>query len=151
MKKIALTIILILGLVLSISAQKMGKQRILVLKTSYITTAINLNTSEAEQFWPVYNKYSDKIQELKTKLGTENFRRIKKTGNIDALTNKEAEEILANRIKYEEEILKNKIVLNKELKKIISAKKIIKLQQAERNFNKRLLQEFGKRRGMNRQ
>ena len=151
MKKIALLLIFIFGITSSISAQKMGRQRIQALKTSYITTAINLNANEAEKFWPVYNQYTDKIQDLKSKLESETFRKIKETGSIDDITEEKAEEILANRIKYDQEILKNKTMLIKELKKIISAKKIIKLQKAERDFNRRLLQEFGKRRGMNRQ
>lgn len=150
MKKIIL-IVLILGLTTSMSAQKMGRQRIQALKTSYITTSINLTTTEAEKFWPVYNLYTEKIQDLKSKIESESFRKAQETNSINSITDEKAEEILANRIKYEEEILRNKVILIKELKKIISAKKILKLQKSERDFNRRLLQEYGKRRGINRQ
>ncbi|MDV7188051.1 sensor of ECF-type sigma factor [Lutibacter sp. TH_r2] len=150
MKKIIL-ILLILGLTTSMSAQKMGRQRIQALKTSYITTSINLTTTEAEKFWPVYNLYTEKIQDLKSKIESESFRKAQETNSINSITDEKAEEILANRIKYEEEILRNKVILIKELKKIISAKKILKLQKSERDFNRRLLQEYGKRRGINRQ
>ena len=73
---------------------------------------------------------------------------LMKNGNIDAISDSEAEQFLKSLSKVEFDILKQKEKLNIELSKIISAKKIIKLQKAERDFNKRLLQEYGKRKGM---
>lgn len=151
MKKQILFAFIIFTTIYTGYSQKMGRERIKALKATSITNAIDLTASEAEKFWPVYNKYTNKNQELKISIESRKYREIKKSENFDTISESEAKQILDNRIELETEILNNKIALYKELSKIISAKKILKLQSAERNFNKKLLQEFGRRRGMNKQ
>lgn len=147
MKKIIFLIIILCSFSQSGYSQQ-GKQKMMLLKASYITDAINLTPSEAEKFWPVYNLYTDKIHDLRLTLENGLMKNLLKNGNIDAISDAEAEQFLKSFSKVEFEILKQKEKLNLELSKIISAKKIIKLQKAERDFNKRLLQEYGKRKGM---
>ncbi|WP_298369087.1 sensor of ECF-type sigma factor [uncultured Lutibacter sp.] len=141
--------IFILLLAISFASNAQGRERIKALKATYITNSINLTPTEAEKFWPVYNKYSTKIQELKLSMES-GMRKLKFVNSMNKLTEKEAEKIIDNRIDFEEKILELKISQTKELKKVISAIKILKLQKAERDFNRELLQEYGKRRGMNR-
>jgi len=147
MKKLLL---LLTALILTFSTvfaqKKMNGQRIKALKTSYITNALNLTPKEAEKFWPVYNKHSIKIQSLKIALERGQMNEIEILGGVDALTEEDAQKFLDAILINEQEITSNKIKLIKELSKIISAKKIIKLKKTERDFNRRILQEYGKRR-----
>ncbi|WP_372744504.1 sensor of ECF-type sigma factor [Lutibacter sp.] len=146
MKKI-IFIILFIGAANSMFAQQF-RQKIHLLKTSYITNAINLTPKEAEKFWPIYNLYSDKIHDLKYELESGIDKKLLKNGNLDAISDKDAEIYLNNSLKMEQDIVNQKIKMKNELSKIISAKKILLLQKAEKDFNRRMLQEYGKRKGM---
>ncbi len=148
MKKILFILFALTVTTNAVFAQQMQKNRekIKVLKTSYITTSLDLTSKEAEQFWPVYNLYSTKIQKLKMQLEGGLQREIKFAGGIDNLSNTKAQKLIDKSILFEQQIVDNKVKMVQELSKIISAKKIIMLKKSERDFNRRILQEYGKRR-----
>jgi len=148
MKKIiTLFVLFLLGINL-LQAQQMQRQRIKALKTSYITNALNLTPKEAEQFWPVYNLYTQKIQALKMDSEISTQKQIRLAGGIDYITNEQAKILIAKSLKIEQQVTDAKINMVKELSSIISAKKILLLKKSERNFNRKMLQELGKRRRM---
>lgn len=149
MKKILFIVIAIFTFNQNITSQQF-KQKMYLLKTSYITDAINLTPSEAEKFWPIYNQHNDKIHDLRFSLENGLIKNLLKNGDIDAVSDSEAEKFLRDYSKIEQEITNQRTQLIAKLSTIISAKKIIKLQKAERDFNKRMLQEYGKRKGMQR-
>lgn len=148
MKKIFILLITILLTTSSVIAQQqVNREKIKVLKTAYITNALNLSPNEAEKFWPIYNLYSENIQKNKMQLEGGLQREIKFAGGIENLSDADAKKLIDKSILFEQKITDNKIKLVEELSKIISAKKIIMLKKAERDFNRRILQEFRKRRG----
>jgi len=126
----------------------MNRQKITLLKTAFITDAIVLKPKEAEKFWPVYNQYSNQLQELKFKIEGGKMREIKAAGGVENISEANAQEIINQSLVFEKEIYETKIKMVKELSNIISAKQIVKLQKAERDFNKRILQEYGRRKRM---
>ena len=139
--------VLFLVLTLNIQAQQRphlfkNNDKIRALKTAYITEALDLTSKEAEKFWPIYNSYDKKVMELRFKKMRELGNKIKTKEVFNNLTNKEAENILNDFIGIESDILDAKRNLNKQLLKVISAKKIIKLYKAEDDFNRRLLQRL---------
>ncbi|MBI9041471.1 sensor of ECF-type sigma factor [Lutibacter sp.] len=148
-KKILIIIVFVIT-TNSLFAQQF-RQKIHLLKSSYITNALNLTSKEAEKFWPVYNLYSDKIHELKFELEGNLDKKLLKNGNLAAISDSDAEKYLNNSLQMEQEIVTQKIKMQKELSKIISSKKIILLQKAEKDFNRRMLQEYGRRKGMMKQ
>jgi len=132
----------------SVVSQKMNRQKITLLKTAFITDAIVLKPKEAEKFWPVYNQYSNQLQQLKFKIEGGKMREIKAVGGVENISEANAQEIINQSLVFEKEIYETKIKMVKELSKIISAQQIVKLQKAERDFNKRILQEYGRRNRM---
>ncbi len=145
MKKALLILAVFVLATSTVVGQKMNRQKIKLLKTSFITDAVNLSPTEAEKFWPVYNLYTDKIHELKRSLDIEIRQAIKSAGGIENITETDAQKTLDQMLLLEHQIGDNKIKLITELSKIISAKKIIALQKSERDFNRQILQEFGRR------
>jgi hypothetical protein len=131
-----------------INAQQMQRQRIKLLKTSFITDAINLTPKEAEKFWPIYNLYTKKIQRLKITSETSFKTKARLVGGIDNITEEQAQKLIDNAIKTEQQITATKINMIRELSTVISGKKIVLLKIAERSFNRKMLQELGKRRRM---
>ena len=133
----------------SYSQEKKGsKEKIKTLKIAYISERLNLTPNEAEKFWPVYNQYSKQLQQLKFKLEGGKIREINAAGGVENISEANAQEIINQSLVFEKEIYETKIKIVKELSKIISAQQIVKLQKAERDFNKRILQEYGRRNRM---
>ncbi len=138
---------LFVGITLNMQAQQRShlfknNDKIKALKTAYITDALDLTPKEAEKFWPVYNQYDKKIMELRFKKMHDLRNKIRTKENFDALSQKEAQNILVGFLNIERNILDEKSNLNKQLLKVISAKKILKLYKAEDSFNRRLLQRL---------
>lgn len=148
MKKTLLYTLFFLTLSFAGFSQQMNREKIKLLKTSYITDALDLTPDEAEKFWPVYNLYTDRIQKSKFQLESQFFRDIRNSGGIDGISDEKANDILEASIELEKEITKDKVEMVNELKNVLPAKKILKLRKAERDFNKRVLQEYGKRKRM---
>ncbi len=147
MKKITLIIFaLLLTSHIAFGQQMMNRQKITALKTSYITDALSLTPEEAEKFWPVYKLYTEKMHTLKMSIEGGMMREIQFTGGVENISEKKAQEFIDEVIITEQQITDNKIKLIQELSKIISAKKIIMLKKSEKDFNRRILQEYGKRR-----
>ena len=145
-KYVVLTSILFLGF-FTINAQHFN-QKMKLLKTSFITEQLNLTPSEAEKFWPVYHLYNNKIQTLRYDLDNGLLKKLLKNGDFDSVSESDAKAHLETISKLDQDLVIQRQKLVQELSKIISSKKIIKLQNAERDFNRKILQEYGKRRGM---
>jgi len=145
MKKLLYIALILLIATNSVIGQKKNRQNIKLLKTAFITDAITLKPVEAEKFWPVYNKYTNKIQQLKFNLENSKTEDFKNSGGIDNMSESSAQQVLDQYLLYEKEVYEAKINMVKELSTIISAHQIVKLQKAERDFNKRMLQEYGRR------
>ena len=149
MKKVVFLLFTILLTTSTIVAQQqmqLNRQKVKALKTAYLTEALDLKPREAEKFWPVYNLYSDKIQKLRMQLEGGLQREIKFAGGVENLSENDAKTLIDKSVVFEQQMTDNKIKLVEELSKIISAKKIVMLKKAEKDFNRRILQEYGKRR-----
>ena len=133
----------ILVLLISMSAfgQRDGKmsERIKAQKIAFITEKLDLSVDEAAKFWPVYNEFEAK----KDKIRSKDLRSIKMQmrENPD-MSEKEADELLDKLIKAENDMHAAKLKLVKDLKKIISSGKIIRLRAAEDEFNRKLLEKL---------
>ena len=49
----------------TVHAQDDKREKIEAMKVSFLTQKIDLNSKEAQVFWPLYNDYSDKVQALR--------------------------------------------------------------------------------------
>lgn len=117
------------------------KEQIKALKVAYITDELSLTSDEATKFWPLYNAFEDKQQDIKRQKLKAYLDRSDED-SFDKLSEKEAATMLAQIEYTEEELyqLKKKFVSN--LKGVISPIKILKLKKAEENFNRKLLQQY---------
>ena len=120
---------------------KEKKEQIKALKIAHITSELNLTSDEAAKFWPLYNAFDEKQQEIR-KQKMKSFMDRSKEDAIDKLTEKEATTILNQMESNDEELhqLKKKFVAS--LKGVLPAVKILKLKKAEEDFSKKLLQQY---------
>ncbi len=148
MKKIFITLLIIMFGLSNLVAQGERREKLKAYKTAFITEKLELTPAEAEKFWPVYNNYENKVHQLKFENIRNEHRKIRDKGGIDTLTDAEANAILKKLVKNEEILATVKNELFEDLKNIISPKKILKLYRSEHEFNRKLLSEFRKKQMM---
>ena len=142
MHKIILTLLLISLSVSNLNAQQNRREKLKAYKTAFITEQLDLSSKEAEKFWPIYNDFEKKMFQLKVVNKREARKQINVNGGMNELKNEDAEKLLAQLIQNDQDILNVKKELFKDLKNVISAKKILRLNGVEHEFNKKLLNEF---------
>jgi hypothetical protein len=65
MKKIILFLSVFIGVGYICSAQPHRGEKVEAIKVAYITKELNLTSSEAEKFWPVYNEYFKELKKAR--------------------------------------------------------------------------------------
>ena len=144
LNKILLVIIVALyGVTLSAQGPGPGRERIKTLKIAFLTEQLSLSSKEAQKFWPVYNAHEEKLEAFRKQERKQFGGRLVQ---LDAMEDEEAEKMLSIFIQKQAEKQKLEGEYIKNLKEVISAKKIIRLFKAEDNFKKRLLQQYRRRR-----
>ncbi|MDD7916021.1 sensor of ECF-type sigma factor [Polaribacter ponticola] len=128
-------------------AQKSGKkeshgEKIKALKIAFITEKLNLDTKEAEKFWPIYNKYNDLLYQLERVEKHKLVYIIKEANGIDAISEKEAKSIFEKNTNLDAKIHKIKMDYDNALTKVLSHKKILKLKITEREFIRNLMKKY---------
>jgi len=140
MKKLLL--ILILTLSISSFAQDNGrKERIKALKIAFITERLQLSETEAQKFWPIYNAFDAENQKMrKETMGK--FRKV----DFDSMSDQEAKKQLEDMMVADGKKHQLKQQFVKDLLNVLPAKKIIILKATEDAFNRRMMEQFKKRR-----
>lgn len=117
------------------------KEQIKALKVAFITNELSLTSYEATKFWPLFNAFEDKQQEIKKQKFKEYLDRMD-NNSFDNLSEKEASTMLTQMESSEDELYKLRKKFMTSLKDVISPVKILKLKKAEENFNRKLLQQY---------
>ena len=139
------TLIICLLSTILIQAQRLDKRAELkALKIGYLTKQLELTSSEAEVFWPIYNEFDKKMFELRQQkiLKSRNL-------NIESLSDEDALELIESMKESEKSKFEYESQLIDDLMKILPPKKIILLKKSEIEFGKQVLEHYKqKRRGM---
>lgn len=125
----------------SISAQETEEKndRIQAQKVAFITERINLTSSEAQVFWPVYNDCQDKKDKINVQRRT--LREYYKK-NARTLSDKEADDILSKYVSIEQQEVNLFVEYNEKFKQVLSSKKVMQLYIAENQFKAWLLNKL---------
>ena len=136
--------LIILLLFVSTSLFSQGKreemrERIKSEKIAFITEKLELSSTEAKGFWPIYNAFEETIHTIKRK----DLREIKnKMRKAEGLSKQEADNLLEQLIQAENNMHNAKLKMVNDLKKVISSEKIIRLKGAEDEFNRKILEKL---------
>ena len=140
MKQLTL-IVLFLFSAHTITAQKQDRrEHIKSLKIAFLTEKLELSATEAQNFWPLYNEYEETYHKLR-----KSSYRQRKNSNPEGLTEAEANTLLNEMMEIEDEKQRLKQDFIENLQEVISAKKIIMLKQAEDDFNRKMFEEYKRR------
>ena len=126
---------------------KMSRDKIKAYKIAYITEKLNLTEKEAKDFWPLYNDYHSRTNEFIKERLQKIKKEISKTGSVDNLSEQQASTLMKINLHLEKKKYEYSEAYITNLQKIISDKKILKLQIAEREFRRHMFEKFRKKRG----
>ena len=125
---------------LGMNAQDRKFEEIKAHKTAFITDRVNLTSTQAEKFWPIYNKHEQQVMALR-KTQLESLKTLKDK-NMDGLSDKKAKEVLVKHTEIRGELTKKMEQLISLLEGVITPQQTIKLLMAEEGFKKKLLKRF---------
>ena len=117
-------------------------KKIRAYKVAHITEKLNFTSQEAEKFWPIYNEYNDQMMKLHREERYKIKKRIDKLGGIDKLTEDQSKEILGRITDVETKRNELKSSFFNKVSKFLSYRKILKLEVAEHEFNRKLLRKL---------
>ena len=137
------TIALILFTLLTYG-QRGNREKIKSLKVAFITERLELTSKEAQQFWPIYNKFEDKRELLRKK---ERIEIRDKMREVSTLSETESTNLLDKLISFKEEAEKLDASYVKEIKTVLSAKQALLLLSSEEEFKRELLKRYRQNRG----
>ena len=113
--------------------EKVEAQRI-----AFITTKLDLSSEESARFWPVYNEYSKKRMEIK---------RQKRENRMERKMNeKSPEESVDEQIELDEKEIQLKKSYYEKFKSLLPSQKLVRLDEAEQEFNREILRRLKERR-----
>jgi hypothetical protein len=126
---------LIIALPLSAQEKALRNQQIEAVKIAFITQKLNLSSTEAEKFWPVYNSYQGELREV---FKQRREARSKKAANPNEKLNGELD--------FEDHLLEIRKKYKQEFSKVIPAEKVLRFYAAEREFREQMIEELKDRR-----
>jgi hypothetical protein len=112
-------------------------ERVQAAKVSFITTKLDLNTTQAQQFWPMYNEYEAEKKKIRKQMRQLKVDNILSDGTEDQLK-ADIKKMFALR---QEELDLEKSYSDKFLK-VLSAKQMVQFYRAEKEFTKVLLKRL---------
>jgi len=118
------------------------RQRIDAQKVAFFTDQLQLTPDEARIFWPIYNQYSSQKDELNQDFMKENQ---KFRNNVDAISDKDASDLADGYIRHAQKLVDLQKEYHLKLKDVLPPKKLLKLYNVERDFQRLLLQRLGER------
>ncbi|MFB9055739.1 Spy/CpxP family protein refolding chaperone [Mariniflexile ostreae] len=136
-------IILLLFASVSVFAQG-NREQIKALKVAFITEKLDLSEQEAQEFWPIYNTYDSHYAKIKFK----DIKSLRHTikNNINTLDEAKAKALLDELVDAENKLYKARTEFILKLRKVLSPKKILLLKLVEDDFNRKLFEQYKKKR-----
>ena len=132
--------LLLIGFSLSSVAQRGAskRERVQVLKVAFITEELQLTSTQATTFWPLYNELEDELKALR--------RQTEKQPDLSNASDQEIEKWLIQKITLDEQKIALKRRYLKRFEAVITWPQIAKLLHVERRFKNELLQRIQERR-----
>jgi Spy/CpxP family protein refolding chaperone len=119
-----------------------AREKIETAKIGFITNRLNLTSEQAPKFWPVYNEYNAKKQEIRRGL-----RQLKTDSTATTATDEKLLEGMKEMMQLKQkEVDLEKDYMNRFLK-VINPRQLTELYHTEQDFRKELLKMLHDRRG----
>jgi len=139
LKKIVLPVLLFFLPLAAMAQPGKGKEKIEAMRVAFITKRLDLTVTEAQAFWPLYNQYQQKKEDLRTSMGV---LRKKAEKNYEGLSDKEIDALIEEELAIKQKELDAQKEFNKKIKSVLPVKKVGMLYKAEEDFKMELIKQL---------
>lgn len=108
--------------------------RIAAYRVAVFTEVLNLTSEEAQGFWPVFNEFQGKREQLQ--------KQLKPSKQLESMNDAEVEEYLKKYFELKQQEVDLERDLTQRLRKVLPVRKIAKIPVAEREFRERLVSKL---------
>ena len=124
------------------------RDRIEAMRISFITQRLDLSTEEAQKFWPVYNEYRKELEQV---LGNkeEGPHHHGPKPDIDKMSDSEVKTMMEEEMEKHAKLLTLRKNYFQKFQKVLPIKKVAKLYDAERDFQRQLIRKLSDKRKEN--
>ena len=140
MKKIIFILIVIFYANAGFSQDDEAMKKLESAKIGLITERLGLTPEQAEQFWPVYNEYLNRMKTLRSE-----FRQRRENLNEQELSEQERQKLIDLGFSFKERQIDLEKAYSERLLRIISSKQLLSLRKAEEDFRNMLLRRLQQR------
>lgn len=144
MKYLILTILLFLSFTLSYGQRpdrEYDQEKLESARVAFFTNRLDLKSSQAEKFWPIYNQHNEKRTELMKKVSATN-----REAMAD-ITDAKAKELIEQRLFYQQQLLDLEKKLMIDVDSILSPTQAARLGGLNREFTRQVYRMHQGRRG----
>ncbi|PHQ28959.1 hypothetical protein [Leeuwenhoekiella nanhaiensis] len=120
-------------------------ERIKALKVPFITEELELTPAEAEKFWPIYNSYDKRMHDLRERERELFKEKFSRSGSKNKLSESQAQNLIEKYNALQKEKYQVEREMLKDLTQKLPASKMVFLPEVERNFGRKLWEEYKKR------
>lgn len=112
-------------------------EKIKAARIAYITEKLNLTPAEAEKFWPIYNEFDKKREELRMEA-----RQNRKNPDPSKSAEENQKAVIAQQHAFRQNELNLEKDYSNRLLNVVSAQKVMSLPKTERDFRTLLLRKM---------
>lgn len=109
------------------------------MRIAYFTEKLQFTPEEAEKFWPLYNAFEQKKNEVRKQRRKQSMEFHK---NFEQLSDEDAVKLIDEHIRLKQDETKLDTEFHEELKKVLPAKKIMKFYITEIQFREYMLHKL---------
>jgi len=135
-----LNLILIMGALSAntlFAQSKEAMKKIESARIALITERLELSPDQAEKFWPVYREFNEKRRELRMEL-----RDARQGADMKSLTDDQSKLLMEKAMDIKQRELNLEKDYSKRFQKVISTQQLLRLKNAENDFQQMLLQRL---------
>jgi len=141
MKNIAIFGILILMSMPTYGQDKAAMQKIESARIALITERLELTPDQAEKFWPLYREYNLQRRQIRAE-----FRNTRQSVDIQNLSEEQSKELMQKAMELKQQELNLEKKYAERMTQVISTQQMLRLRNAEKEFQQRLLQRIQQQR-----
>jgi hypothetical protein len=141
MKHIAIIGMLILMSLTSYGQDKAAMQKIESARIALITERLELTPDQAEKFWPLYREYNLQRRQMR-----EEFRNTRQSADLQNLSEEQSKELMQQTMNLKQQELNLERKYAERMTQVISTQQMLRLRNAEKEFQQRLLQRIQQQR-----
>ncbi len=119
-----------------------AREKMEAYRVAFITEKLELTAEEAQQFWPIFNEREERLRAIKKEQ-----KQHRRNTDFANLTDAEIQAMIDHHFDFKQRELDIEREYTAKFAKVLPLRKVVMLHRLEREFKKKILNEFRKRRG----